>query len=113
MALDPIVTGATWRAVITAEPTSGQSNSDVSTVLDGASVSARILNPDGTAAVTCTAAVLLHQQRTVTISMTAVQTATLTPNAVYAWDVKVTSTTPETFPLAIPGRPVVKATATP
>lgn len=113
MALDPIVTGATWRAVITADPTSGQTNSDVSTVLDGASVSARILNPDGTAAVTCTAAVLLHQQRTVTISMTAVQTATLTPNGVYAWDVKVTSTTPETFPLAIPGRPVVKATATP
>ncbi len=113
MALDPIVTGATWRAVITAEPTSGQSNSDVSTVLDGASVSARILAPDGTAVVTCAAAVLLHQQRTVTISMTAVQTATLTPNGVYAWDVKVTSTTPETFPLAIPGRPVVKATATP
>lgn len=113
MALDPIVTGATWRALITVTPTDGQSNADVSTVLDGASVSARILLPDNTAAVTMTGTVVSHNQRTVQISMTSVQTATLVPNGVYLWDVKVTSTVPETFPLAIPGRPVVKATATP
>lgn len=113
MALDPIVTGATWRADITATPTDGQTNSDVSTVLDGATISALILNADGTTAVTATGSVVSHNNRHVRISLTAVQTATLTPNAVYSWRVMATSTTPETFPLAIPGRPVVKATATP
>ena len=113
MALDPIVTGATWRALITVAPTDGQSNSDVTTVLTGASVSALIIDPAGSTVVTATGSVASAANRTVLISITSAQSATLTPNAVYSWKVLVTSTVPETFPLAIPGRPVVKATATP
>jgi hypothetical protein len=113
MALDAIVTGATWRADITVTPTDGQTNSDVSSVLNGASISALILNPDGTTAVTATGAVVSHNNRHVRLTITAVQSATLTPGAVYAWRVMATSTTPETFPIAVPGRPIVKATATP
>lgn len=113
MALDPIVTGATWRGLITVTPTDGQSNSDVTTALTGASVSALIIDPAGSTVVTATAAVVSAANRTVSITISSAQSATLTPNAVYSWKVLISTTTPEIFPLAVPGRPVVKATATP
>lgn len=113
MALDPIVNGATWRGVITVEPTSGQANADVTTALTGAAVTALIIDPAGTTVVTATGVVTSAANRTVTITISTANTALLTAGAVYAWKVFVVTTTPETFPLAIPGRPVVRATATP
>ena len=107
MALDPIVNGATWRGVITVEPTSGQTNADVTTALTSATVTALIVDPAGTTVVTSAA------NRTVTITISTANTALLTAGAVYAWKVLVVTTTPETFPLAVPGRPIVRATATP
>lgn len=113
MALDPIVNGATWRGVITVEPTSGQTNADVTTALTGATITALIIDPAGTTVVTATGTVTSAANRTVTITISAVNSALLTAGAVYAWKVLVVTTTPETFPLAVPGRPIVKATATP
>jgi hypothetical protein len=113
MALDPIVNGATWRGVITVEPTSGQTNSDVTTALTSATITALIVDPAGTTVVTASGVVTSAANRTVTITVSSVQSATLTSGAVYAWKVLVVTTTPETFPLAVPGRPIVKSTATP
>jgi hypothetical protein len=113
MALDPIVNGATWRGVITVEPTSGQTNADVTTALTSASITALIVDPAGTTVVTASGVVTSAGNRTVTITVSSVQSATLTAGAVYAWKVLVVTTTPETFPLAVPGRPIVRATATP
>jgi len=113
MALDPIVNGATWRGVITVEPTSGQTNSDVTTALTSATITALIVDPSGTTVVTASGVVTSAANRTVTITVSSVQSATLTAGAVYAWKVLVVTTTPETFPLAVPGRPIVKSTATP
>jgi hypothetical protein len=113
MALDPIVNGTTWRGVITVEPTSGQTNADVTTALTSATITALIVDPSGTTVVTASAVVTSAANRTVTITISTVNTALLTAGAVYAWKVLVVTTTPETFPLAVPGRPIVRATATP
>jgi hypothetical protein len=113
MALDPIVNGATWRGVITVEPTGGQTNADVTTALTSATITALIIDPAGSTVVTASGVVTSAANRTVTITVSSIQSATLTAGAVYAWKVLVVTTTPETFPLAVPGRPIVRATATP
>lgn len=99
MALDSIVVGADWTALITVAPTDGESNSDVTSYLTGATVTA-LLTTGGTTAATASGAVASAANRTVRLTLTDTQTSGLT-QGVHRWNVTVTTSGGLVYPLDV------------
>lgn len=98
--MDPITKGNDWIHVVTVTPTSGQVAADVTTALTGATVSARLVQKNGTLVVAASAVVTSASDRTVTITLTDTQTATLSARRHY-WDVEITTTGGLIFPIEL------------
>lgn len=105
--LDPIVIGCDWHAVVTATPTDGETTMDVITQLTGASVSAKLVTYDGTVLLTVASAVVSDAaEREITLTLTDVETATLTARKAL-WDIRVTTASSLVYPLRMPPQDVL------
>jgi hypothetical protein len=110
MALDKIIVGCDWVGTLTVTPTSGETASDVTTHLTGASVAANLEDIDGTVIATAAGAVVSAANRTVSLTLTDTITSGLTPGD-YRWDARLTTSGGMIYPIAIGERGKVRARA--
>ncbi len=91
MALDPIVIGCDWSAVILVVPTDGRTEADVTTDLTGSSVAAILRDAAGTSVAVGSGSVLSAAERKITLALSSSASGVLSPTESCAWDVRVTN----------------------
>lgn len=110
LAVDEIVIGRDYTATITIDPAPGKTNAEVVTELTGSTITARILDSDGTTVITSTiTGAVSAAARTITLTITDTVTTALAAGSHYLWDVKVTTTGALIWPVRMPRRCVIRA----
>jgi hypothetical protein len=110
LGLDAIVVGYDYRATVVIDPPAGLEDDDVETELTGATVTARILDSDGSTVIaTGVTETVDAGDREVTLVIASAVTALLAPGSHYVWDVMVTTSGAKKWPVTGLGRAVVRA----
>lgn len=111
LASDWIVRGRSYEQTVTLDPAPGKTNADVIAALTGATCTSRIVDTDGATQVTASVSASIDAaNRSITLSITAANTSSLTPGR-YRWDVYVTTSGGAAIAVRIPGIAHVRALA--
>lgn len=101
LAHDTIVIGCDVKLDVVIDPIAGQSESEVSAALTGATVSAVVLSSDGTTTIATASVSIAASTRTITIALTDTVTGALAPGP-YVWRVRVTTASGMVWPVRMP-----------